>query len=251
MRSQAVADAEAVALLRSFVGGVDPVLSALRTDPEQAITGLDGDKATPSPKDWRARAAAKVNSVKAAKVADWGALSADDRAAWWISRVGSLLAGMSAVPVMGGPLLARIPVKEAVSAAGQGIVLCGIADAFEVQNVDTRVALLAHVLLARDLDPRLFPAATDTADLRAQVADDLPSSRPAMTDVYRAAWRLGATLVPVLREYGSGRRQGDRKAGLARRVPGLGDFLGEREAIAASGQAGIFWLKGNVSGLSS
>ncbi len=74
-----------------------------------------------------------------------------DRDRWWAERVSSVAAGASALPRVVGKLADLLPLGNAVGAAVQSVVVLGVAGEHGVRAPAERVALLARVLLDREL----------------------------------------------------------------------------------------------------
>jgi hypothetical protein len=70
---------------------------------------------------------------------------------WWAERVSAVAAGASALPRVVGKLADLLPLQNTVGAAVQSVVILGVAGEHGVRAPAERVALLAHVLLDREL----------------------------------------------------------------------------------------------------
>jgi hypothetical protein len=79
------------------------------------------------------------------------ALPQADRDRWWAERVARVAAGAGALPRFAGKLADLLPLQNAVGAAVQSVVVLGVAGEHGVRAPAERVALLARVLLGRDL----------------------------------------------------------------------------------------------------
>jgi hypothetical protein len=77
-----------------------------------------------------------------------------ERDRWWAERVSRVAAGASALPRFVGKLADLLPVQNALGAAVQSVVVLGVAGEHGVRAPAERVALLAKVLLGRDLSPQ-------------------------------------------------------------------------------------------------
>jgi hypothetical protein len=76
-----------------------------------------------------------------------------DRDRWWAERASVVAAGASALPRFAGKLADVLPLQNTVGAAVQSLVILGIAGDHGVRAPAERVALLARVLVGRDLTP--------------------------------------------------------------------------------------------------
>src|ERR671917_2523902 len=74
-----------------------------------------------------------------------------EREEWWADRVSRVAAGVSAVPRFAGRLADLLPLQNTVGSAVQALVVSGVAAEHGVDDEAERVALLAQVLLDRDL----------------------------------------------------------------------------------------------------
>ena len=79
------------------------------------------------------------------------ALPQDERDRWWADKASRVAAGASALPRFAGKLVDLLPVHNALGAAVQSVVVLGVAGEHDVHDPAERVALLARVLLGRQL----------------------------------------------------------------------------------------------------
>ena len=79
------------------------------------------------------------------------ALPREERDRWWAERVSRVAAGASALPRFAGKLVDLLPVRNALGAAVQSVVVLGVAGEHGVRAPAERVRLLAEVLLDRRL----------------------------------------------------------------------------------------------------
>jgi hypothetical protein len=79
------------------------------------------------------------------------ALPRAERERWWAERVSRVAAGASALPRFAGKLVDLLPVRNALGAAVQSVVILGVAGEHGVRAPAERVRLLAEVLLDRPL----------------------------------------------------------------------------------------------------
>jgi hypothetical protein len=70
---------------------------------------------------------------------------------WWADLASRVAAGASALPRFIGKLADLLPVQNALGAAVQSVVVLGVAGEHGVRDPADRVALLARVLLGREL----------------------------------------------------------------------------------------------------
>ena len=74
-----------------------------------------------------------------------------ERDQWWADRVPVVAAGVAAAPRFLGRLADLLPLQNTVGTAVQSLVVLGVAAEHDVEAPAERVALLARVLLDRDL----------------------------------------------------------------------------------------------------
>jgi hypothetical protein len=79
------------------------------------------------------------------------ALPRAERERWWAERVSRVAAGASALPRFAGKLVDLLPVRNALGAAVQSVVILGVAGEHGVRAPAERVRLLAEVLLDRPM----------------------------------------------------------------------------------------------------
>jgi hypothetical protein len=79
------------------------------------------------------------------------ALPQAERDRWWAERVSRVVAGASALPRFAGRLVDLLPIRNALGAAVQSLVVLGVAGERGVRAPAERVALLAAVLVDRPL----------------------------------------------------------------------------------------------------
>ncbi len=79
------------------------------------------------------------------------ARSQAERDRWWAERVSGVAAGASALHRFAGKLADLLPLQNALGAAVQSVVVLGVAGEHGVRAPAERIALLARVLLGRDL----------------------------------------------------------------------------------------------------
>jgi hypothetical protein len=164
-------------------------------------------------------------------------VDAEQRSAWWINRTGRLTALAASVTGLAGALGDRLPLQNALGSAGQGLLLCAIAHEHGVDDVDTKVRLLASVLFDRDVDPT---AATNTP-----APESPPVRNVGLKPTAKWLWRQGRLLLAVSDELEK-RPQGrfyHHALGMLPVVGMLGDYLGERAALKRAARAGERWLR--------
>ena len=159
----------------------------------------------------------------------------EQRSARWVNRAGRLTALAASVTGLAGVLGDRLPVQDALGAAGQGLLLCAIAQEHGVTDVDTRVRLLAEVLFHREVDPTAGENAPPPSP---------PVRRAGLKPAAKWLWRQGRLLLAVsdeLEKRPHGRFY-HRALGMLPVIGMAGDYLGERSALKRAARAGERWL---------
>lgn len=252
--AEAISDSQMVVVLRPFVRACAPMLDALReSDPfglrARARRGED-EFADEGFKDKMLDA---LSSVKAPGTPAWAAMDIDQRASWWVNRVGRITALLTSIPGIGGALADRLPVQDTLGAASQGLVLCALAGEYGVTDVGSRVRLIASVLFDRDLDSALAEgtAAGQSAEdsETARLTEELDEARGKHGKVTAKAiagtlWRLGRSLWNITGELEK-RPRGrfvHRLLGMLPVVGAAGDYLGERSGLKKVWKRAHRWL---------
>jgi hypothetical protein len=246
--AEAITDRHVVAALRPFVRATGPLLDALReSNPlglRDRIAETDGDRGLLE------KLHDRLAAVKAPGTAAWAAMTTEQRDDWWLNRVGRFVSLLTAVPGIGGALADRLPVQDALGAAGQGLLLCALAGEHGHTSHGDRVRLLAAVLFDRDVDSALAEGAADDEDERtAELTEDVDRSRRTdgkvtLKAVGRTLWKLGRMLWSLGDELGK-RPQGrvvHKVLGMLPVVGMLGDYLGERSALRRVRREALAWF---------
>jgi hypothetical protein len=159
------------------------------------------------------------------------------------------------VPGVGGALADRLPVQDALGAAGQGLLLCAIAGEYGIRDEDDQVRLLAHVLLNREVDAALTARARaeqpngeveqQAAELTAELDEsDRKHGRPTLRAIAGTVWRLGRALWSLGDELDR-RPQGrlyHKAIGMLPVVGVAGDYFGERRALHTAAKEARDWV---------
>ena len=253
--AEAITDEYVVRVLRPFVRATRPLLDALReANPFGLHTRVTGERL---PKNLRNRVLALLAAVKVPGTPAWAAMDEDARCDWWANRVSRFVALVAAVPGFGGMLADRLPVQDALGAAGQGLLLCAIAGEYGLRGEDDQVRLLAGVLLRRDVEAELAaqraapaqPSAEvdrEAAQLTAQLETSAGEhgGRPTVRAIVGTMWRLGRALWSLGDELDR-RPQGriyHRAFGMLPVFGVVGDYFGERHALRKVAKASRSWI---------
>ncbi|WP_033293805.1 hypothetical protein [Amycolatopsis jejuensis] len=252
--AETISDRQVVAALRPFVRACGPVLDALReSDPFglQARARRGEDEFADD--GLKKKVLDALTAVKVPGTAAWAGMDIDQRAGWWINRVGRLTALLTSIPGLGGALADRLPVQDTLGAASQGLVLCAIAGEYGVTDVESRVRLIASVLFEREIDAGSAVASASSASSEdsetARLTEELDESRRKHGKVTVKAvggtlWRLGRSLWGITGELEK-RPRGrwvHRALGMLPVVGAAGDYLGERSGLKTVWKRAHRWL---------
>ena len=152
-----------------------------------------------------------------------------ERDRWWADRVSRVAAGASALPRFAGKLADLLPLQNALGAAVQAVVVVGVAGEHGVTAPAERIALLARVLLDRDLTAEGVQPLLDAGN--ATYRDE--AFGPRGQHVARRLWRT-ARLLSRIDETLDARPKGRFGARVLSNLPvvGLaGGYFAEREAL--------------------
>jgi hypothetical protein len=235
-----ISDEHVASVLRTFVRGCEPVLPRLRD--------IDADVAPDDPEvdqNLLRKVRRRLAAVRWPGSASWGRMTVEQRADWWVNRVGKLTALAASVTGLAGALGDRLPLQDVLGSAGQGLLLCAIAGEHGVEDRITRVRLLAAVLFERDLDPAVAAGSGHDAPADPETAPEPPGDRKAgLKSTAKWLWRQGKLLLAVQDELGK-RPQGrfyHRVLGMLPVVGLAGDYLGERSALKRAAKSADRWL---------
>jgi hypothetical protein len=157
------------------------------------------------------------------------ALPQAERDTWWADHAANVAAGASALPRFAGKLADLLPVQNALGAAVQSVVVLGVAGEHGVRHPAERVALLARVLLGRQLTAAQVEPLLERAN--ASYRDE--AFGPRGTHVAKRLWRT-ARLLSRIDETLDARPKGRLGARALANLPvvGLaGGYLAERVAL--------------------
>ena len=240
-------------------------------DPERWLGWDDAEADDPLLRRAVAAAGDVVLGRRSPATAGWAARSAEDRADWWVSRIGNLAGLLAATPRFAGVAADRLPIQAALGASVSGLAVCAVAREHGVEDPDDWVPLLGKVLFDRDLrapvggdspaasaapDPGLDPervltaepgapidAGDDAGDVAGTLAGSLagtepltaPSdpAHPPLVRARRTLWGLARTFLAVQGMFDE-RPRGARVFRALGKVPVvglLGGWLDERGGV--------------------
>ena len=170
-----------------------------------------------------------------------------EREQWWAERVGSVAAGVSAVPRLAGKLADLLPLQNTVGSAVQAVVVAGVATEHGVRTPAARVSLLARVLLDRDLPAsRIEPLLRRAPGTYTEEALGAREDRAGLWGILRTIWRV-ARLLGRIDDTLDARPKGKLRHRFLSNLPVIGvvgGYAAEREALrraatAAAARAGV------------
>lgn len=171
----------------------------------------------------------------------WEAAGREQRCDWWFANLGRATSVLAALPGLTGAAGDRVPVRDLVSAAGQGLLLVAIALEYGIEDTDAHVALVGEVLFGRLLDVEMqATTAQAEAETLAGGADRRDAGRWAQAS---ALVRIGRTLTQLEAELDK-RPQGHPGQRLVGALPGvgvIGHYRGERHALEVVSREGRVW----------
>jgi hypothetical protein len=175
------------------------------------------------------------------------ALPRAERDQWWADRVPVVAAGVAAAPRFLGRLADLLPLQNTVGTAVQSLVVLGVANEHDVKAPADRVALLARVLLDRDLPAeRVEPLLVRARGTYREDALGRPGERGAVRTLWRVT-RLLSRIDDALDARPKGRLHHRFLSNLP--VVGvLGGYAAEREGLRKAAAAAAAVLEGRVSG---
>ncbi|BBZ25404.1 hypothetical protein [Mycolicibacter hiberniae] len=210
----------------------------------------------PSAADRALNAGAQLlNAADLPGTAAWERMSRDQRAHWWVHRVGALNTLVVASPGAFGVLARVVPVGQLAGFVNQAVVLCALAREYGVTDRDAKVRLLAEVLCGRHLPETLeLPAPSDPPPLPESPPPgwkplrSITSSTPVV--MTRTVWQLAGILRATFDEVGK-RPHPKKLYQHLGSLPGLGllaSYFGERGALIRAARAGEAWLQAREDG---
>ncbi|RBY85551.1 hypothetical protein [Blastococcus sp. TF02A-30] len=179
------------------------------------------------------------------------ALPQEERDAWWADQVSRVAAGVSAAPRFAGKLADLLPLQNTVGSAVQSVVVLGVAGEHGVDDPAERVALLARVLLDRDLPPgTVRPLLSHARGTYREEAFGAADRRRGALGPARTIWRA-ARLLSRIDESLDARPKGKLRHRALSNLPVVGvagGYLSEREGLRrAASRAARFLGDAGVS----
>lgn len=248
-----ITDEHIASVLRPFVRATAPVLRVLR---ESDLFRLRGRvNALRDTQGLVGKLMSWFDSMQLPGSSAWDAMSVDQRCDWWARRVGRFLAVLTGLPRFGGVITSKLPIRNALGMACQGLVLSAIAAEHGEDSTAVRVQLIAKVLLGRELADSVAAGKTgqsrESEDSRtAELTEEIEASRrtrgrPSVKAVVDTVWRMARALWEIHSELDK-RPQGRFYHEMIGSVPVvgvIGGYLGERSALHRIARDGSRWIR--------
>ncbi|MDT2008348.1 hypothetical protein FXW78_36100 [Rhodococcus opacus] len=231
-------DDTVVTILDRAARGINPVLDLALTDP----FGIKARTFGPTAEERGAAEALLdgiawiLDTIQVPGTASWEKAGDDERARWWVTRIGAINTLAVAFPGMFGVLLNRLPIQDVLGFANQAVVLVAVAREHGVTERSDQVNLLASVLCKRETDA---PAGTAG---RTGSADEESLWLP--FPLIGALWRTARTVRALTDELDKRPRPGQTSS-LLGNIPVIGvvaGYLGERGALVRAAKQGERWI---------
>lgn len=170
-----------------------------------------------------------------------------DRVVWWAQRVGLVTSLLSLAPELAGPISGKLPASEILGAAGAGLVLCGIAGEYGLQDVQKVSQMLAAVLFDRHVDDSPDSPGKENADPAPSFVSRVQEAGHSLSaaQAARVVWGLGVQLKGLLDEISSQKIEPLTRRGLRRAVPygaKLDRYRAGKASIEQTAHKGVLWL---------
>jgi hypothetical protein len=179
------------------------------------------------------------------------ALPQAERDEWWADQASRVAAGVSAAPRFAGKLADLLPLQNTVGTAVQALVVLGVAGEHDIEAPAQRVALLARVLLDRDLPAeRVAPLLVRAKGAYAEDALGTKEDRKGAAGTARTLWRA-ARLLSRIDDALDARPQGKWRHRALSNLPVVGvvgGYAAEREGLRRAAARAADVLDGRLSG---
>ena len=231
-----MSDEQIVAILDRTVSIADPILDII----------ADSDPMNVKPRTFGRRwwdliptrfgdvTATALNAADWPGTGAWEKLSMDERAAWWVSQVGSLTSAAPAFPGMFGAWSKKLPAGALLGAASQALIVLAIGREYGITDRNEQIDLLGSVLFGRDLDG---------SEVKHAAREEVPEDNRAKA-IFRSLWDIGLALMSVEKELGA-RQQSPTMLQHLTWVPVVGavaSYVGERIALRRAADVTRRWI---------
>ncbi|MGO3328031.1 hypothetical protein [Gordonia sp. (in: high G+C Gram-positive bacteria)] len=216
-------DAQLTDVLNGTVGAIDGVLRLLAdADPLSLKQRGDEDCSASGAAAWA------LETAHWPGTGSWDELSVDERAAWWVNRIGSVATAAVAFPGVFGVWSRALPLSSWLAYADHALILRAVTREYGVTSRAVGVAMLAEILFGRDVSELVAGVDGDaSSEGFAGPAEDRDSG------VVERIWRIGTTLYELSKSLDS-RPTMPRVISWGTWIPFLGGpltYVGERIAL--------------------
>jgi hypothetical protein len=235
-----VPDSAVVLALSRVEFGIDSVLDALRTHDPFGIRSILAEYSAQEQPNLAEKglilAIDRLLRMKVPGHAEWPTLPLAQRCDWWVDRLG-FAAVVAGLPRISGAAADRLPIKDALGAAVQAMVIGAVCREYGVEAHADRTAVIARVLTARPITPDDVIKYDDPTAAGQDVAEQLglgdESDGAGLRKSIRLVWRI-SKLFGGLSEVFEERPRGSIGARLVGKLPAVGvvgGFFDERKGI--------------------
>ncbi|MGB3301352.1 hypothetical protein [Gordonia sp. (in: high G+C Gram-positive bacteria)] len=231
----ALKDSDIVRILYRTVATLDPMLDVLAVaDPLGLKPRTFSTIASNRCLDRTANSASKVlNVLDWPGTAGWDKLPMNDRAKWWVSRIGLVTTGGVAFPSVFGAWTKKFPMSDYLGFASQALVLRAVGREYGITSREGGVEMLASILFGRTVDAN-----------RASVFSDEPLDETKDKSFMVQLWQVGRTLVSLARSLDE-RPGSPRILSMLSWIPLIGapaSYLGETIALRRAAKMCREWI---------
>lgn len=233
-----ISDAQIAAILDRTAAIADPILDILaNTDPFDLKRRTFGRRWWDLiPTSFGDMTATALNVADWPGTAGWEKLSMNQRADWWVNRIGALNTVAVAFPGVFGVWTKRLPVGTFLGASSQALMVLAVGREYGVVDRNDQIAMLAAVLFDREI--------SDTETEHVQRREFGDSGAALAKAVLKALWDIGMTLRNLDKALGA-RPQSPSLIGHLTWLPVVGapaTYLGERIALCRAVEGARRWI---------
>lgn len=227
---------QVVNALNGMIAAINPIIDVLsQTD----VTGLRGKTFQDLPDNAGILRKAEHFAAKAVDLSAlpgtkrWSALSMDERAGWWVNRIGNLNTIGVAFPNIFGLWARRLPLTTVLGFVNQAMVLIAVGREYHVTDRARQIEMLASVLGERTL------SLTDVDEV-----PDAPAPEAKKKSLIKATWDIARTLQGGVSEMDK-RPQPATPLRWLSNIPVIGapiNYVGEHFALKHAVNKGRRWI---------
>ncbi|GAA4739025.1 hypothetical protein [Gordonia alkaliphila] len=233
----ALNDAQIVTILDRTVAVADPILDVLaHSDPFDLKRRTHARLLDRLPLSPGNAAVAALQAADWPGTAGWDALSMNQRADWWVDRIGAVNTVAVAFPSMFGAWTRKVPIGAFLGAASQALMVLAVGREYGVVDRAEQIAMLGSVLFGREVS---------AACAKPAVRQEFPEGGSALAKaVLKGLWDIAWGLRSLDKALGA-RPQAPRLISSLMWLPIVGGpaaYLGERVALCRAVGASRQWI---------